>query len=125
MTTQTTTPLPEPPRTRRLTRSTSDQVIAGVAAGLGRYFNVDAVVVRLAFIVLAFFGGAGLLVYLAAWVLVPEDNAEGEAFDAAGVARRTGIALGVLVLTGLAAVLGFWGFASGGAVATAIVVIVV
>ena len=58
MTTQATDPLPEPPEapsSRRLTRSTSDRVIAGVAGGLGRYFSIDPVVVRIAFIVGAFF----------------------------------------------------------------------
>ena len=109
--------------TKKLTRSSSDRVIAGVAGGLGRYFNVDPVVARLVFIVLVFLGGAGFLVYGAAWLLVPAEGAEGEGFDAAGVARRLGILLGVLVLTGAAAALGFWGVASGGGVATAIVVI--
>ena len=125
MTTQATTPIPEPPVSRRLTRSTSDRVIAGVAGGMGRYFKVDPVVIRLAFIVGIFLGGVGVILYAAAWLLVPEDNDEGEGFDAAGVARRTGVALGVLVLTTAAAIGGFWGFASGGGTATAIVVIAV
>src|SRR5438067_229644 len=123
MTTQVTAPLPEPPKAKRLTRSSSDRVIAGVASGLGRYFNLDAVVVRLVFIVLVFLGGAGVVVYAAAWLLVPAEDAEGEGFDAAGVARRLGIALGVLVLTIVAGGLGFWGFAVGGGIATAITVI--
>jgi phage shock protein PspC (stress-responsive transcriptional regulator) len=125
MSTQATTPIPEPPVTRRLTRSSSDRVIAGVAGGLGRYIGVDAVVVRLAMIVLAFFGGVGLVAYIAAWLIVPSDDGSTEGFDAAGLARRTGVALGVLVLTCVAAVGGFWGFASGGATATAIVVIAI
>src|SRR5215217_6307624 len=102
MTTQATTPLPEPPEapsSRRLTRSSSDRVIAGVAGGLGRYFSIDPVVVRIAFIVGAFFGGAGLIAYGAAWLLVPSDDGSARA-DAASVARRLGIALGMLVLTG-------------------------
>src|SRR3954466_5470685 len=99
MTTQATTPLPEPPASRRLTRSSSDRVIGGVAGGLGRYFSIDPVVVRLGFIVASFFGGAGLIAYAAAWLLVPSDTQEGEGFDAAGVARRLGIAIGALALT--------------------------
>jgi phage shock protein PspC (stress-responsive transcriptional regulator) len=125
MTTAAETPTPEPPVTKRLTRSTSDRVIAGVAGGLGRYFGVDAVVMRLAFVVLIFFGGAGLILYGAAWILVPSDDKVGEGFDTGGVVRRTGIALGIVVLTFIAAVGGFWGFAIGGGTATAIVVIVV
>src|SRR3954471_391524 len=127
MTTQATTPLPEPPEapsSRRLTRSSSDRVIAGVAGGLGRYFSIDPVVVRIAFIVGSFFGGAGLIAYIATWVLVPsDDDAEGR--NAAGVARRIGIALGALVLTGVAVFGGFWGAASGGGTTVAIVVIAV
>src|SRR4051794_15884972 len=124
MTTQVTEPLPEAPRSRRLTRSSSDRVIAGVSGGLGRYFRIDPVVVRIAFIVGSFFGGAGFIAYIATWVLVPsDDDAEGR--NAAGVARRIGIALGALVLTGVAVFAGFWGAASGGGTTVAIVVIVV
>src|SRR3954454_16196439 len=127
MTTQATTPLPEPPEapsSRRLTRSSSDRVIAGVSGGLGRYFSIDPVVVRIAFIVGSFFGGGGFIAYIATWVLVPsDDDAEGR--NAAGVARRIGIALGALVLTGVAVFAGFWGAASGGGTTVAIVVIVV
>src|SRR5215212_3913869 len=125
MTTQATTPLPEPPEaptSRRLTRSSSDRVIAGVAGGLGRYFSIDPVVVRIAFIVGAFFGGAGVIAYGAAWLLVPSDDGTSRA-DSAGVARRLGIAIGMLVLTGVALAGGFWGAASGGATTIAIVVI--
>jgi len=123
--TTATTPTPEPPVSKRLTRSSSDRVIAGVAGGLGRYFGIDSVIVRLILIVLVFAGGAGIILYGAAWLLVPADGQAGEGFDGRGLARRTGIALGVLVLTFVAAALGFWGFASGGATATAIVVIAV
>jgi phage shock protein PspC (stress-responsive transcriptional regulator) len=125
MTTQTTTPQPEPPEapaSRRLTRSSSDRVIAGVAGGLGRYFSIDPVVVRIAFIVGAFFGGAGLIAYGAAWLLVPSDGSS-HGSDAAGVARRLGIGIALLALTGVAVVGGFWGAASGGATTVAILVI--
>src|SRR3954454_8030193 len=121
MTTQVTKPLPEAPRSRRLTRSSSDRVIAGVSGGLGRYFSIDPVVVRIAFIVGSFFGGAGFIAYIATWVLVPsDDDAEGR--NAAGVARRIGIALGALVLTGGAVFAGFWG---GAGTTVAIVVVAV
>src|SRR3954465_674263 len=101
MTTQATAPLPEPPEapsSRRLTRSTSDRVIAGVAGGLGRYFSIDPAVVRIAFIVGAFCGGAGVIASRAAWLLVPSDDGSSRGSNAAGVARRLGIALGLLVL---------------------------
>jgi phage shock protein PspC (stress-responsive transcriptional regulator) len=120
--TTATTPTPEPPVSKRLMRSSSDRVIAGVAAGIGRYFSVDPVVVRITFIVGAFFGGAGIIAYLAAWLLVPRDDGAGRA-DAAGIVRRLGIAIGVLALTGIAFAGGFWGAASGGATTVAIIVI--
>jgi phage shock protein PspC (stress-responsive transcriptional regulator) len=125
MTTAATQPTPEPPVSKRLTRSSSDRVIAGVAGGFGRYLGIDPVVIRLILIVLIFFGGAGLILYAAAWLIVPSDDHEGSGFDASGVARRTGIALGVLVITAVAAFGGFWGFAAGGGTATAIVVIAI
>src|SRR3954447_4225145 len=123
--TTATTPTPEPPVARRLTRATEGRVIAGVAGGLGRYFSIDPVIIRLVLIVLVFAGGAGVILYGAAWLLVPSDDKAGEGYDTAALARRTGIALGVLVLTGVAAVLGFWGFAIGGGIGTAIVIIAV
>jgi phage shock protein PspC (stress-responsive transcriptional regulator) len=123
MTTAAQTPPPEPPVTRRFTRSTDDRVIAGVAGGLGRYLGVDPVVIRLALIVLIFFGGAGVVAYGAAWLIVPTDDDPDAEVGAGGVARRTGIALGILALTLIAAAGGFWGFAIGGGLPTAIVVI--
>src|SRR3954451_21659904 len=123
MTTQVTAPLPEPP-TKRLTRSSRDRVLAGVAGGFGRYVGVDPVVVRLVFIVLAFFGGAGLILYGAAWLIVPSEDSTAREFDARAIGRRLVMVLGALVLTFLAAAGGFWGFAIGGGVATALIVIV-
>jgi phage shock protein PspC (stress-responsive transcriptional regulator) len=58
---------------KRLTRSTNNQMIAGVAAGIANYFNVDPTIVRLIFVVTALTGGPGILAYLIMWVLMPED----------------------------------------------------
>ncbi len=63
---------------RRLTRSSSDRVLGGVAGGLGRYFDIDPIIFRIGFLVLTIAGGAGLLAYLAAWLLVPDDPIPGE-----------------------------------------------
>ena len=57
----------------RLYRSRSDAVIAGVCGGLGHYFNIDPVVVRLGWVLFTLFGGAGVLGYLLAWVIVPDE----------------------------------------------------
>ena len=71
---------------RRLRRSSSDRMVGGVAGGLGRYFDVDPVLFRIAFVVLVFAGGAGLLAYLGLWLITPSDG-EGEAPSNAGCAR--------------------------------------
>ena len=75
--TAATQPMGAGPRPRRLTRSSSDRVLGGVAGGLGRYFDIDPIIFRIGFVVLALAGGAGLLAYIAGWVLVPADAAPG------------------------------------------------
>ena len=57
---------------KRLTRSTTDSMIAGVAGGVADYFAVDPTLVRLLFVLLALAGGPGLLIYLILWVVMPE-----------------------------------------------------
>ncbi len=61
-----------PPSRRRLYRSSDDRIISGVAGGIAEYFDIDAVIVRIALVVLTLAGGAGLVGYIAAWVLLPE-----------------------------------------------------
>jgi phage shock protein PspC (stress-responsive transcriptional regulator) len=97
-----------PPR-KRLTRSRDDRVIAGVCGGLARYFNVDPVFVRIAAVAVAFIGGAGLLLYLAALLLMPSD--EGTAVvQTSGQGRNR-----ALVIAGVAALLLVaWPFLVGG-----------
>lgn len=65
-----------------LRRSRSDRVVGGVAAGIGGHLGIDPLVVRLAFVVLAFAAGFGLVVYLLLWLLAPA-----EATAAPSVAR--------------------------------------
>ena len=60
----------------RLTRSTEDKVVAGLAGGLGRYFGLDPVVFRIAFVVLTLAGGSGVLLYLLGWVMIPDDSGD-------------------------------------------------
>ena len=59
-----------------LRRTVAERKLAGVAGGLGRHFDVDPTVLRVVFVVLALFGGAGLLLYGACWLLVPEEGSE-------------------------------------------------
>src|SRR5687767_4543038 len=58
----------------QLRRSATDRKVAGVAGGLGRHLNVDPTILRVVFVVLCFFGGAGFVLYGAAWLFVPEDG---------------------------------------------------
>jgi phage shock protein PspC (stress-responsive transcriptional regulator) len=62
------------PLRRRLTRSRDDRVVGGVCGGFARYFDIDPVFTRIAAVALAFVGGAGLLLYLAALLLMPSDE---------------------------------------------------
>jgi phage shock protein PspC (stress-responsive transcriptional regulator) len=59
---------------RLLRRSVNGRVLGGVAAGFARHFGFDVKYVRLALVVLSFIGGAGVPLYLAAWILVPEEG---------------------------------------------------
>jgi phage shock protein C len=58
---------------KRLYRSKSERMIAGVCGGLGEYLNIDSTIIRIIFIAAALFGGPGLIVYLVMWLLVPEE----------------------------------------------------
>jgi|SRR5215469_2652006 len=60
--------------TRRLRRSSDDRMLAGVAGGIARYFNVDATLVRVIIVALTLFSGTGAVLYLAAWLLIPADD---------------------------------------------------
>lgn len=60
---------------KRLTRSTTDKWLGGVCGGLAEYTGVDATLIRLVTVVLVIVGvGTTLLVYLAAWLLMPQDT---------------------------------------------------
>lgn len=59
-----------------LRRSLDDRMLGGVAGGVARYFNVDAMIVRIAFVVLTFFGGAGIPLYLAGLLLIPDEGSD-------------------------------------------------
>lgn len=61
---------------RRLRRSRSDQVLGGVCAGIAHYFNTDPLLIRLVFVVFTLAQGAGVLLYVLLWVLMPVEGAE-------------------------------------------------
>jgi phage shock protein C len=59
---------------KRLLRSRSDRMVAGVAGGLAAVFNIDPLLVRLGFVALALFNGFGIMVYLVLWLLTPNED---------------------------------------------------
>ena len=114
-------PPPPPPggEPRRLTRSRDDRVLGGVAAGIAKYFGIDPVIVRILTVVLVFFGGAGVLLYIAALLLVPN---EGEPPPEGPQRNKALVVLGVAALVIVA-----WPFglvAAGLAVPLALLVLV-
>jgi phage shock protein PspC (stress-responsive transcriptional regulator) len=86
----------------RISRTTGpDRKVAGVAGGLARHLDIDPVLLRVAFVVLVFFGGAGVIAYGLAWILLPQDGNPRRPLGLDD--RNRGIALiGVGVLAGLA-----------------------
>lgn len=61
---------------KRLYRSRSNRVIAGVCGGLADYFNIDVTIVRIIFVVLGLMWGGGILLYLALIIIVPNEGAK-------------------------------------------------
>lgn len=106
----TTSPPPPPaasPPGRVLRRSRTNRVGAGVAGGLGEYFNLDPVLFRVLFATSAFFGGAGVLLYLLAWAAIPEEGTTHAAVDGwVHELRRRRVPLWVVLIV---AVLLLWG----------------
>ena len=109
----TPAPASEPapaPGPKRFERSSTDRIIGGVCGGLGRYFGIDATLVRIGMVALALLGGTGLIVYAAALVLV---EADGEVAPGPHDTRDRAIAVALaitLTIVGLAA----GGFGAGG-----------
>lgn len=58
---------------KELRRSRSNKVIAGVCGGLGKYFGVDPMLIRLLFLVLIFVVGISPLLYIILWVVMPQE----------------------------------------------------
>ena len=60
--------------TKKLHRSKEERIIAGVAGGIGEYFNIDPVLVRITFVALALVHGLGILLYILFWLIVPNED---------------------------------------------------
>ena len=59
---------------KRLYRIRDGRLVAGVCAGLAAYFGIDPTLVRLGFVFLTVFGGFGILLYLGAWLVIPDET---------------------------------------------------
>ncbi len=64
------------PADKKLLRNKGDKMIAGVASGIADYFDIDANMIRLLFILLTIFGGSGILLYIVLWILIPSDGSK-------------------------------------------------
>jgi phage shock protein PspC (stress-responsive transcriptional regulator) len=97
----------QPPEPRRLYRSRDERIVGGVCGGLAEYFAIDPLIVRIIAVALVFAGGAGFLAYLAAWLLVPE--ADADPADRGTVGRTKVIAGTFLLVIAVGALLPFSG----------------
>ena len=61
-------------KTKKLYRSKKNRVLGGVCGGIGEYFGVDPVLIRLLWVVFTLMGGAGILAYIIAWIIIPEEK---------------------------------------------------
>lgn len=103
----------------RLRRSSTHRKVAGVAGGLARHLDVDPLLVRVAFVVLVFFGGSGLLLYGGAWLLLPGDDGREAAVRLDDRSR----AIGLAIVAGIAALALIGDAASGPGLLWPIVVV--
>ena len=95
-------PRDQPMGINRLRRRTTDRVIGGVAGGLGDYLNVDPILIRVGFVGLMVFGGAGFPLYILAWLLIPAADRQDSIAEA--TLRRlggAGVAVAFVLLAGL------------------------
>jgi phage shock protein C len=73
---------------KRLYRTREGHIVAGVCSGIAAYFGIDTTLVRLAFAVFTIFGGVGILVYLIAWIVIPEEGGDGSSIAESFVSKR-------------------------------------
>ncbi|MBB4662655.1 PspC domain-containing protein [Conexibacter arvalis] len=112
MTTETTGSQPQgasqPLPRRRLERSRGDRVIAGVCGGLARHLGVDPVLVRIVVLATVVFGGFGVVAYLAAWLMVPEEGAEKPLLGGARPRQTAQVAIVIGIALAAVGLLGVW-----------------
>jgi phage shock protein PspC (stress-responsive transcriptional regulator) len=87
----------------RLRRGVTDRHVAGVSGGLARHFDIDPIIIRVAFVVLGLMG-PGIFLYIALWLLVPEEGK-----DKATIGTDEGLRTVLLVVVGVITLLGLIG----------------
>jgi phage shock protein PspC (stress-responsive transcriptional regulator) len=93
------TPPPNPPRPP-LVRSRSDRKVAGVAGGIAAYLGIDPLILRIVVVVLTLFGGSGLLLYAAGWLLIPDEGEQHSEIERlVGRDREHGPSVGAIIVT--------------------------
>ena len=99
---------------KELHRSQDDRILAGVAEGLGRYFDISTTFFRIGFAILTLVGGAGILLYVAAWLVIP-DEGESDSIVSQALRRHrdrpwllAGVGLVAIALVSLFAQADFW-----------------
>lgn len=98
---------------KRLYRSKQDRMISGVCGGLADYFSIDVILVRILWIIITLFGGAGLLLYIAGIVIIPEnpDQFDDEATTTSPIKNDKTVFWGaLLIIIGIALVFRQMGF---------------
>ena len=98
---------------KKLYRSSTNKVLGGVCGGIGDYFNIDPVIVRLLVIVFTLMGGSGFVAYLIAYVIIPSENAVmdksmGGAAQSSGNVILKWVLTGVIIMMGLALAALIW-----------------
>jgi phage shock protein C len=96
---------------RKLYRSSNDKILAGVCGGIAEYFALDSVIVRLLWVVFTLMGGAGLLAYIIAAIIIPgnpmggpvsENYSRSDSYDSGqrngNAARSSSLVLGVILI---------------------------
>lgn len=92
----------EQPSQKKIYRSKSDKMIAGVCGGFAEYFGIDVVLIRVIWAVLFFVGGTGFIAYLASWFIIPENPNENSVPKAEGKDKKmsgnTAMIIGVILV---------------------------
>lgn len=69
---------------KRLFRNIDDRMLGGVCSGLGAYFNIDATIVRIIFLLALFLAGGSILVYIVLWIVIPPARTVSEKLEMQG-----------------------------------------